>query len=255
MGSDWQLSLEQNRDLEVTHGSSAATAETLSRGADLRVFLDAESYEETLYFQQTYVGENDAFAGMMTHHHSHSHRGTLVDQPYFSFFKYDTSGAFSQVKWMLDNVTFDESQRYQYGVYRWFTCDRWRVVYENDADGNCVAGDLDELMHCVRHGQTVKVGVRQLYGIQNDDPGGPAHISFLSVMQPLIENDHVGANCDFVLTGAPQWPFTWRDDLRVGMLWPWTSGRIVCHLVRPGHLPFRRTEVHRGMQWLVADEG
>ena len=255
MGSDWQLSLEQNRDLEITHGTSVATAEALTRGADLRVFLIAEGYEETLYFQQTYVGEDDAFAGMMSHHHSHVHRGAQVDQPYFSFFKYDTSGSYSQVKWMLDNVTFDESQRYQYGVYRWFTCDRWRVVYENDADGNCVAGDLDELKYCVRHGQTIKVGVRQLFGIQNDDPGGSPHISFLSVMQPLIEKDHVGANCDFVLTGAPQWPFTWREDLRVGMLWPWTSGRIVCHLVRPGHLPFQRTEVRRAMQWLVASEG
>ncbi|MEO1996290.1 MAG: hypothetical protein ABGZ17_13560 [Planctomycetaceae bacterium] len=255
MAHDWQLSLEQHRDLSVSCGSAAATAKAIRNGADLRLFLIAKGYEETLYFQQTYVAENEAFAGLMTHHHSHAHRGSPVEQPYFSFFKYDASGAFSQVKWMLDNATFDESQPYKYGVYRWFTCNRWRVVYENDADGNCVMGDLDELRHCVRHGRTIKVGVRQLFGIQDDDPGGPAHLSFLTVMQPLIENDHVGANCDFVLCGAPQWPFTWQDDLRVGMLWPWTSGEIVCHLVKPGHLPFRRTHVRRAIQWLVASGG
>ena len=255
MTNDWQLSLEQTVDLNISSGSFAATAEAIGNGADLRLFLIAKGYEETLYFQQTYVGENSAFAGLMTHHHSYEHRGSLADQPYLSFFKYDTSGSFSHVKWMLDNATFNESQPYKYKIYRWFTCNRWRVVYENDADGNCVAGNLDELMHCVRHGQTIKVGVRQLFGIQEDDSSGPAHISFLTVMQPLIKNGRVGTNCDFVLSGAPQWPFTWQDDLRVGVLWPWSSGEIVCHLVKPGHLPFRRTHVRRAMQWLVANEG
>ena len=73
-------------------------------------------------------------------------------------------------------------------------------------------------------------------------------------MQPLIENDHVGANCDFVLSGAPQWPFTWKDGLALGMVWPWTSGEIVCHFAEPGHLPFRRSRVRRAMQWMVADD-
>ena len=253
--NSWHLSLEQSPDLEVLQGSLTATAEAVGKGADLRLYLIAKDYEETLCFQQTYFGENDTFAGMMTHHHSYAHRGSLADQPYFSFFKYDTSGSFSQVKWMLDNATFDETQRYRYGIYRWFTCDRWRVVYENDAEGNSIAGDLDELMECVRNGLTIKVGIRQLFGIQDDDPGGPAHISFLTVMQPLIQDGQVGANCDFVLSGAPQWPFTWRDDLRIGMLWPWTSGEIICHFVAPGQLPFHRTRVRRAMQWLVASEG
>ena len=99
--SQWNLALEQSRELEVTHGSALAVAEAVERGADLRLFLIAQGYEETLYFQQTYSGEGDAFAGMMTRHHSYAHRGTLAEQPYFSLFKYDTSGSFSQMKWML----------------------------------------------------------------------------------------------------------------------------------------------------------
>ena len=255
MANNWLVSLEQSRDLDVTRGTAAATAEAVRDGAGLRLFLIARGYEETLYFQQTYVGEGEAFAGLMTHHHSYTHRGSLSDQPYFSFFKYDTSGSFSQVKWMLDNATFDESQPYKYGIYRWFICDRWRVVYEHDADGNRVTGDLEELMHCVRQGRSIKVGVRQLFGIQDDDATGPAHVSFLNVMQPLIKDGDVGANCDFILSGARQWPFTWRDGLAVGMIWPWSSGEIICHLVQPGHLPFRRTHVRRAMQWLVANDG
>ena len=154
---------------------------------------------------------------------------------------------------MLDNRTFDESQAHAYGVYRWFVCDRWRLVYENDADGNCLCGDLDEFKECVRQGRSLKVGVKQLFGIQNDDSSGPRHVSFSSVMQPLIQDGHVGANCDFILSGAPRWPLVFKDGLALGMVWPWSCGEIVCHLVRPGHLPFSRTTVRRKIQWLVAD--
>jgi hypothetical protein len=255
MVSKWELALEQSQDLEIAHGTLAAIAGAVRGGADLRLFLIARGYEETLYFQQTYAGEGEAFAGLMTHHHSYAHRGSVADQPYFSFFKYDTSGTFSQVKWMLDNRTFDESQPYQYGIYRWYVCRRWRVVYEHDANGNRLSGDLEQLKEHIRAGQTLKVGVRQLFGIQDDNPIGPDHISFLDIMQPLIKEGHVGANCDFILSGAPQWPFTWQDGLAVGIVWPWSSGEIICHLVEPGHLPFRRTTVRRAMQWLVADDG
>ena len=255
MTSQWSLSLEQSGDMGVMHGSLAVTADAVRSGADLRLFLIARGYEETLYFQQTYAGEGDTFAGMMTHHHSYAHRGNLAQQPYFSFFKYDAMGSFSLVKWMLDNVTYDEPQPYPYGIYRWYVCRRWRVVYEHDADGNRVDGDLDELRELIRTGRTLKVGIRQLFGIQKDDCSGPAHLVFLEIMQPLIKDGHVGANCDFILAGAPQWPFSWREGLVVGMVWPWSSGEIICHLVEPGHLPFRRTSVRRAMQWLVAEHG
>ena len=254
MSSQWSVALEQSSELEVTQGSIAATANAVRNGADLRVFLIARGYEETLYFQQTYAGQGDEFAGLMTHHHSYAHRGSLADQPYFSFFKYGAAGTFSQVKWMLDNTTFDEPQPYAYGIYRWYVCDRWRVVYEHDAEGNQISGDLKELKELIRAGRTVKVGIRQLFGVQDDDLSGPTHVSFLSIMQPLIKDGHVGANCDFILAGAPKWPFSWKDGLSVGMVWPWTSGEIICHLVEPGHLPFRRTTVRRAMQWLVAED-
>ena len=120
----------------------------------------------------------------MTHHRSYAHRGELAEQPYFSFFRYDVSGAFSQIKWTPEGSVFDENQQYPYGVYRWYICDRWRVVYEHDERGNRPAGDLDELHACIRAGRSIKVGVRQFFGIQDDDPSGPDHPSFLSVIQP-----------------------------------------------------------------------
>jgi len=254
MSSEWALTLEQDGALQVIDGSLAATAAAVRNAADLRLYLIARDYEETLYFQQTYAGPQDEFAGLMSHHHSYAHRGELADQPYFSFFKYDAVDRFSQVKWMLDNTVFHEPQPYDYGVYRWYVCDRWRLIYEHDADGQAIRGDLQVLQDCIRQGKSVKVGVQQLFGLHDDNNSGPAHVSFLNVMQPLIQAGQAGANCDFAVCCRPQWPFHFRDGLWIGMLWPCSSGELICHLVEPGKLPFRRTRVRRGMQWYVAND-
>ena len=79
MKSDWTLGLEQTGAMEIVEGARADVAATVRRGADLRLFLVARGYEETLYFQQTYAGVGDEFAGLMTHHHSHAHRGRTLD--------------------------------------------------------------------------------------------------------------------------------------------------------------------------------
>jgi len=252
--SDWELALEQDGELRVTRGSAAAVVDAVRRGADLRLYMTTPTYEETLYFQQTYAGEGDAFAGIMSHHHSYSHRGQEIEQPYVSLFRYDTSGSFEHIKWMMGDRVLDESQRYGYGVYRWFVCDRWRLVYEHDADGDAVAGDVGELVDCVREGRTVQVGVRQLFGLAQDDVSGPDHVSFVTTMQPVVQEGQVLSNCDLVLAGAPAWPIAWRDGLHAVAMQPSTSGEILCFLAEPGKLPFRRCARRRTMQWMVADK-
>ncbi|MDP7636626.1 MAG: hypothetical protein QF577_03645 [Phycisphaerae bacterium] len=254
MDRNWVLALEQQTNLTISAGDVSALANAVRRGADLRLYMDAGTYEETLYFQQTYAGDGDAFAGLMSHHHSYMHRGQDIEQPYISIFKYDTSGAYSHVKWMMGNETLDESKAYPYGVYRWFVCDRWRLVYEHDAAGNRMRGDLEELKELVRRGRTVQVGIQQLFGLAEGTVDGPSHISFVTTMQPLIEDGHVLSNCDLVVVGAPRWPFSWADGLHVAMIRPSTSGEILCFLAEPGKLPFTRMIERRGMQWSVAEK-
>ena len=253
MSNDWRLALEQQTDLTVSHGDLSELASAVRRGAGLRLYLTTDQYEETLYFQQTYAGDDNAFAGLMSHHHSYVHHGREIEQPYISIFKYDTSGTLSQVKWMWGDVVLDESQSYPYGIYRWFVCDRWRLVYEHDAAGNCIRGSLEELKEHVRHGCSIQVGVGQLFGLAEDATHGPSHISFVRTMQPLIRDGHVQSNCDLAVVGAPQWPFSWRDGLHVAMMLPSTSGEILCFLAAPGRLPFSRTIRRRSMQWMVAE--
>ncbi len=254
MGNDWILALEQQTDLSVTRGSTIEVASAVRRGSDLRLYMTTKTYEETLYFQQTYAGEGDDFAGLMSHHHSYTHRGEIAQQPYISLFKYDSSGTFSHIKWMLGDKVLDESNTYPYGIYRWFVCDRFSLVYENDAEGQPIFGDLEALKELVRQGRTIRVGIRQLFGLADDHALGPNHISFLTTMQPIIQQGHVLSNCDLVLVGAPKWPFTWNDGLHLAMMRPSTSGEIVCYLAEPGKLPFKRIVPHRAMQWMVAEK-
>ena len=252
--SDWSLALEQQKDLSVTSGSKAETAVAVRRGADLRLYMTTATYEETLYFQQTYAGAGEAFAGLMSHHHSYTHRGSPAVQPFVSLFKYDTSGTYSHIKWKPDGTVLDESNDYPYGIYRWYVCDRWRSVYEHDAHGTAVAGDLDELRELGREGRSIQVGIRQLFGLATDDASGPAHTCFLTTMQPVVRDGQVESNCDFVLVGAPQWPFTWEDGLHVAMMQPSTTGEITCYLVRPGKMPFVHSLPRRAMVWMVAEK-
>jgi hypothetical protein len=254
LANDWRLALEQSTELSIKRGSHAAVAGAVRRGADLRLYMTTETYEETLYFQQTYVGPQGRFAGLMSHHHSYTHRGQIADQPYLSFFKYDTSGTFSHIKWMLNGEVLDESDTYPYGIYRWFVCDRWRLVYEHDENGNRLFGDLEELKAHVRQGRTLQVGIRQLFGLAEPATPAPEHISFLTTMQPVIQQGHILSNCDLVLIGPARWPFTWEEGLHVSFLQPSTSGEVICYLAEPGKLPFRRIVPRRGMQWFVAEK-
>ncbi len=254
MNNDWTLALEQQTDLSATAGSETDVANAVRRGADLRLYMTTETYEETLYFQQTYAGEGDAYAGLMSHHHSYVHRGKDIEQPYISVFKYDAQGTFCHVKWMPGDERIDESQAYPYGVYRWFVYDRWRAVYEHDAEGNVLQGNLEELKTLVREGRTIQVGIHQLFGLAEDITDGPLHTSYVTTMQPVISNDQVQSNCDLAAVGAPQWPCTWQDGLHVAMMKPCTSGEILCFLGEPGKMPFTRATRRRAMVWMVAEK-
>lgn len=86
MSSDWELLLEQRTDLSISSGTIEALADAVRRGADLRLYMITNRYEETIYFQQTYSGDGEAFAGIMGHHHGYVHHGNTVQQPNLSIF-------------------------------------------------------------------------------------------------------------------------------------------------------------------------
>ena len=255
MSGEWQLVLAQQTDLSIVSGSKIALADAVRRGADLRLYMTTDRYEETIYFQQTCAGEGANCAGLMSHHHGYVHHGNRVEQPNLSIFRYDTSGSFEQIKWLWGDIALDEGQAYPYGIYKWFVSDRWRVVYEHDAAGKAIAGDLDELKMLVREGRTIQVGVRQLFGLVEDDLSGPEHISFAATMQPLISDGQVQSNCDLVVIGAPKWPIVWRHGVHIAAVKPSTSGELLCFAAKPGKMPFTRLERRRAMQWLVAEIG
>jgi hypothetical protein len=191
----------------------------------------------------------------MTHHHAFRLERKPAVQPYISLMKCDPSGNFSAIKWMLADRTLDVSGLFPfpYLLYRWVVCDRWTAVYEHDAQGRRIAGDLEALKSAVERGRSVRVGVRQFFDLAGDGAAGPEHVSFLSVMQPIIQDGHVQATCDFALTARPTWPLTLSDGLKFLMVQPSTSGEVITYATEPGHMPFQRSVPRRAMQWLVAD--
>lgn len=60
------LALEQAQDLSIIAGDPKTVHTAVSAGADLSLYMTTEHYEETLHFQEVYVGDDGYFAGIMT---------------------------------------------------------------------------------------------------------------------------------------------------------------------------------------------
>ena len=50
MTDEWVMALEQRSDTSVAAGSAADVADPVRRGADLRVYMTTDVYEETMVF-------------------------------------------------------------------------------------------------------------------------------------------------------------------------------------------------------------
>jgi len=252
VGSDWALALAQQQDLTVSSGDAHILAAKVRRGADLHLYVTTESYEETICFQQTIGGPGDAFAGILNHHHSFTENDVESDTPSVSVLRYDTGGTYGHVKCFSDNSCVEVDRQAPYQVYQWRINDRWRKVYENDDQGRWVSGDLEELKRSVRRGETVRLGVRDLFGLVEDErPSAPA-ISFGTTMQTLIRNGHIQAASDVMAIGKPIWPIRWAHGLHIARMRASTSGELVCFVASPDEMRFRRILRRRPMVWMVA---
>ena len=304
----WQLMLSQDRNLGIVAGSFATAAAAVKRGADLRLYMVTDTYgtnyEEVMNFKQslwrstpgpTQVAEH-SFSGLGPFLSS-VHHGRDISEPYASFFSYDTCRTVMQtpthslMKLLPDGSALDESNRdppANYDLYRWFIRDRYRLVYEHDADGVALNGSKDELKAAVRAGQTIRVGIWQLSGLQDEHEESGAggrrpgvakeeELSFLETTQPTIpiankeSRSYVGHDghagevnlaCDPVMIPAATatWPLDFREGLSIASLVPATSGNILAFISTPtpgGAATgprFRRTVLRRAMRWVVADD-
>ena len=96
----------------------ATQDDSTGEGGGSKRMAKSPRYEETLYFLQTLgpsrPSESDSadyFAGFCPHHTSFNHAGAQSDHPYFSLFRYDTSGAYAHLKWRATEV-IDATQAY-----------------------------------------------------------------------------------------------------------------------------------------------
>ena len=90
------------------------------------------------------------------------------------------------------------------------------TVAANSASGAPVSGSKEELKECVRAGLTIRVGIWQLSGLEEDEEGegdsgsgsgsgsggGPAELTFLETSQPFMPVAQEGSRSFFGREGA-----------------------------------------------------
>lgn len=246
------LALEQAQDLRITAGSSEVTYDAVATGADLSLYMTTEWYEETLHFQQMYVGDDGYFAGIMTNMAPNRRARQMADQPFVNFFRYDTSGTYAHVKWHLDGRTERVSQSYPYGVYRWYVGEPWRTIYEHDEDGKPRSGSLGALMGAVRQGHRMRVAIRNLFGLDEPALAGPPHWVIVDLAQPCVAEGHVAGVTEPILVMAGIRPLEFSHPYFPGYAMPRTTGVLDMYLSSP-ELKLGRVIVNRAMRWMIQE--
>lgn len=244
------LALEQAQDLSITAGSPQQVYEAVTAGAGLSLYMTTKWYEETLHFEEVYVGEDGYFAGIRTDHFANAGGLGLHDQPFVCFFRYDMSGAFALVKWFFDGNTEDVSQAYPYGIYRWFVGDPWQTVYAHDETGAPTLGSLDALMDAVRDGRQMRVAIRNLFNFDDGQPAGPDHWVIVNISQPCIAEGHAAGLTETILLMTGSRPLMFTRPYFPGYALLRTTGVADMQLSSP-EIRFGRMKLNRAMKWLI----
>ena len=144
---------------------------------------------------------------------------------------------------------------YDFDVYRYCVRDDWREVLAHDAEGEVVAGSMEELVDAFSSGAEVKVGVRGLC----DDlaPNASAaldHEIFIQVgaCYHLTRQGVFTAGSHPLVRCAAAIPTKYTSrGWDYGWLIPRTDGLVMRWLVDPYRLQFVKSESRHSMRWFV----
>lgn len=176
----------------------------------------------------------------------------MADRPFINFFRYDTSGSYAHVKWYFDGRTENVSQAYPYGIYRWFVGKPWRTIYTHDEQGKPAAGSLGALMGAVRQGHHMRVAIRNLFGLDNENLAGPDHWAIVDIAQPCIADGHVAGTTEAILVMAASRPLDFSKPYFPGYALARTTGVVDMYLSSP-EIRFGRVKIARAMRWMIRE--
>lgn len=144
---------------------------------------------------------------------------------------------------------------YDFDVFRYCICDRWREVFAHDATGAACSGSLEGLVEAFLSGCELKVGVRGICDELTDSPAerldhellvqaGPGYYYTEAKMFMVGSHPMVRVKPGRPLLYASQgWDFGWLM-LR-------TDGRVVYRRCDPYTLMFKDVQLQCAVRWFV----
>lgn len=148
---------------------------------------------------------------------------------------------------------------YDFDVFRYFVCDRWREALVHEADGTVISGSVEALTDAFARGSAVKVGMRGICADLADDPAEAIeHELFVEIGSAYYYTGQklFIAGTHPVVRVAPSIPLHYKSrNWDYGWLMARTDGFVARLLCDPYTLRFSRSQGHYAARWFVNEAG
>lgn len=155
--------------------------------------------------------------------------------------------------WDAQTNAPSENFIYDFDIFRYFVCNRWREVLSHDAQGNVLSGSFADLSQAFSAGCEVKVGIRNLCADLSD---GLNHEVFVQICSGFLypERGYFSAETQPVVRVAPAIPLQYASrNWDFGWFILRTDGFLSSRLCDPYTLAFRHAQGQYAMRWFVND--
>lgn len=144
---------------------------------------------------------------------------------------------------------------YDFEVFRYYVCERWRQVLAHDGQGRVESGSLAELVEAVSSGAAVKLAVGGLCNDLAEGPNALPHELFVQAGSTYYYTDQklfmVGSHP--VIRVRPAIPMQYQSrGWDFGWLMVRTDGHVVYRCCNPYTLQFEDRPYQRPVRWFVA---
>ena len=277
MANKWVEVCRVGRDFRPTHGTVAAVAEAVRRGADLRRFSTYSPQttglvEETMTLQTTWVFDDEHVGGLATlrqpvHCALDFNFGSCMAYWIFNvaapsavtFIPLDGKAVDQATgNWIrVENHPFTKGSDVEWfsPEYRWWANNDWEEIYAHDEQGHAVHGSWQDIQHAANNGCVLKVGIRNLWEYLT--PSGqvsPEHEVFIECGVQFV---HIDSQFSGVLTIptlmlGPCKPLKFvGETFAPGWLLVRTDGRLCRQTLEPSTMQWQRTWARHAIRWFA----
>ena len=253
----WQLACAHDGSGTVVAGNLETAARAVARGADLLGYTAPSHHEfdESIPFYQTYWNAAGGFAGFWSGPTTDLLGSDNSDLGSESFYAYSPVGA-SRIYWGGRRQGERVMPQKHYDLYRWYVRDCWDLLYEHDEQGRALNGSPERLRAAIRDGLGLKIGIKNLFGLDDTDSKGPEHWVFLP---GILHLNYLGSSRPITFTTrrlvvvSATWPLVLtQKSFHPATILARNTGEVGLELgtlLPPG---FQIRRIRRPMRWLAA---